>query len=56
MIRKNVSHKKEAAVGRHIQPGQHVKVKSCDHVINGRLEFLKLCKNMNLHPSTLNYK
>lgn len=52
IIKKNVSHKEEAAVGRHIKPGHHVKVKSCDHGIKGRLEFLKLCKNMNLHPST----
>ena len=52
MIRKKSIAKKEYAVGRHIQPGHHVKVKSCDHVINGRLEFLKLCKNLNLNPST----
>lgn len=37
---------------RHIEPGQHIRVKPREDVKHGNLRFLNLCKKMGLNPST----
>lgn len=43
---------KAPIIVRHIEPGQHIKVKPREDVKHGNLRFLDLCKKMGLHPST----
>ena len=35
---------------KHIEPGQHIKVKAQETIPSGREQFLELCKKMNLTP------
>ena len=43
---------KAPIIVRHIEPGQHIKVKPREDVKHGNLRFLDLCKKMGLHPNT----
>ena len=43
---------KKPVVTRHLEPGEHIKVKPREDVKRGNQRFLDLCKKMGLHPST----
>lgn len=43
---------KQPVFEKHLEPGQHIKVKPREDVKHGSLRFQDLCKKMGLKPST----